>query len=355
MSNTIDWIEINTRNVAEAAQFYEGLFGWKIIQQDTADGSDVWIFDTGGIPRLENLRRGGIWERPADDPFGVVVYVMVDDIDLILRRARELGGTVIIEKTPQGEAHRACLADPSGNRLGLWEERKVAEEEIPAELVLIPEGEFLMGENAERDYSPAHAVRLDAFYIDRYEVTNAQYHRFCQATGHTLPEFWGMSGYRCGPDFPNHPVVGVSWWDAADYAAWCGKRLPTEAEWEYAARGGLVGVDFPNGSSLDPSDGNYNKSDKGGPIPVGCYRTNGYGLYDMQGNVVEWVADFYDADYYAISPTVNPHGPEKGRFRVIRGGGWHSGASCNRVYYRNALPSNWVDFNVGFRCAKDLE
>jgi sulfatase modifying factor 1 len=355
MANTFDWVEIATRNVVETASFYERLFGWKAMQKEIADGFDVWIFDTGGEPRLENLRRGGIWERPEEDPLGVVVYVAVDDIEAILHRVRQLGGEVITGKTPQGRAFRACFADPNGNRLGLWEETETAEEETPAELVLLPGGEFLMGADSEGDHSPVHQVRLNAFYMDKYEVTNAQYLKFCQATGHRLPEFCGRSGFRCGPDYPNHPVVGVSWWDAFDYAAWCGKRLPTEAEWEYAARGGLSGMDFPNGDSLQPSEGNYNKSGNGGPVPVGSYRPNGFGLYDMQGNVVEWMADRYDAAYYASSPAVNPQGPEHGRFRVIRGGGWHSGASCNKVYYRNALPPNWVDFNVGFRCVKDPE
>lgn len=223
------------------------------------------------------------------------------------------------------------------------------------ELVLIAGGEFLMGSDSEGDHSPAHKVTVDSFYMDKCEVTNAQYLAFCRETGHRLPEFWNMSGFRCGPDYPNHPVVGVSSTDAVLYAEWCGKRLPTEAEWEYAARGGLVGMDFPNGDSLRRPDGNYNRSYKGGPVAVGSYPANGFGLHDMQGNVVEWVSDFYDPDYYASSPSTNPQGPEYGRFRVIRGGGWHSGASCNRVYYRNALPPNWVDFNVGFRCVKDLE
>ena len=231
------------------------------------------------------------------------------------------------------------------------------------ELVLISGGEFLMGSDSEGDHSPVHKVYIDSFYLNRHEVTNAQYLRFCQATGHRpstssghrLPDFWGMDGFRCGPDYPNHPVITVSWYDAVEYAKWCGKRLPTEAEWEYAARGGLAEMDYPNGHTLHPSDGNYNRSGRGGPVAVGSYPANGFGLYDMQGNVVEWVWDFYDPDYYSSSPSVNPQGPESGRFRVIRGGGWHSGATCNRVYYRNALPPGWVDFNVGFRCAKDLE
>lgn len=226
---------------------------------------------------------------------------------------------------------------------------------VTAELVLISDGEFLMGSDPEGDHSPVHKVYIDSFYMDKYEVTNAQYLRFCEETGHRLPEFWGMDGFRCGPDYPNHPVVGVSWHDAVAYAAWCGKRLPIEAKWEYADRGELVGKSYPNGETLNPSDGNYNQSGKGGPVAVGSYSANGFGLRDMQGNVVEWVWDYYDADYYSSSPMANPMGPDSVRFRVVRGGGWHSGPYCNRVYYRNALPANWVDFNVGFRCVKDME
>ncbi len=222
-------------------------------------------------------------------------------------------------------------------------------------LILIPGGEFLIGSDSKGDHSPAHQVHIDSFYMDVYEVTNEQYHKFCEASGHHLPEFWGRHGFCSGPDYPHHPVVGVSWQDAVAYAAWCGKRLPTEAEWEYAARGGLAGMNYPNGKTLESSDGNYSESGQDGPVAVGSYAANGFGLYDVQGNVVEWVQDFYSPDYYSSSPTSNPPGPESGRFRVIRGGGWHSGPYCNRVYFRNALPPNWVDFNVGFRCARDLE
>lgn len=218
---------------------------------------------------------------------------------------------------------------------------------------LVPGGDFVMGSGDEGDHSPSHIVRLDTFYIDQYEVTNAQYHRFCRETGRSLPEFWDKDVFRCSLDYPDHPVTGVSWSDAAAYAKWCGKRLPTEAEWEYAARGGLPGRNYPNGDTLTSADANYTKSEQGGTVPVGSYPANGFGIHDAAGNVAEWVADWYSADYYAVSPVANPKGPGKGKFRVIRGGGWHSGPSCNRVYYRNALPSNWLDFNVGFRCAKD--
>ncbi len=227
-------------------------------------------------------------------------------------------------------------------------------EPIQADLVLIPGGEFIMGKDDAGDCGPAHKVYVDSFYMDKYEVTNAQYLRFCEETGRWLPEFWGQKRYHSGPDFPNHPVVGISWMEARDYADWAGKRLPTEAEWEYAARGGLVGMNYANGDELDSTLANYSLAGIEATTAVGSYPPNGYGLYDMVGNVWEWVADHYDQHYYEGSPYRNPTGSEKGRFRIIRGGGWHSGPGCNRVYYRNALPGNWVDFAVGFRCVKNL-
>jgi sulfatase modifying factor 1 len=222
------------------------------------------------------------------------------------------------------------------------------------ELISIPGGEFLMGSSKGGD-SPVHKVHVDSFHIAKCEATNAQYLAFCEATEHRLPVFWGVDGFRCGPDYPDHPVVGVSWIDAFTYAGWCCKRLPTEAEWEYAARGGLEGMNYPNGNTLTPSDGNYARSDERGTLAIGSYPANGFGLHDMQGNVVEWVADWYDPYFYSSSPAENPAGPEVGKFKVIRGGGWHSGPGCNAVHFRNALPPGWLDFNVGFRCARDVE
>jgi len=233
-----------------------------------------------------------------------------------------------------------------------------------AELVLIPAGEFVMGKEIPPDKIPkgekvyidftAHKVSIDAFYMSKYEVTNAQYHVFCKETGAKLPEFWGKDEFHSGLKYPDHPVMGISYDEAKAYAEWKGMRLPTEAEWEYAARGGLVGKNYPNGDTLDETGANFAPKSKG-TVKVGSYSPNGYGLYDMAGNVVEWVSDYYAKDIHLESPDKNLKGPEIGRFRVIRGGGWHSGPYCNRVYFRNALPPNWRDFNVGFRCAKDAE
>jgi iron(II)-dependent oxidoreductase len=229
---------------------------------------------------------------------------------------------------------------------------------LPPGTVLIPAGQFTMGHASEGDHNPTHKVQLNGFYIDAREVTNGQYAKYIQETGAREPEFWGMEQYHSSPDYPDHSVVGVAWTEAKSYCEWAGKRLPTEAEWECAARGGLVNKDYPHGDELTPKVANYWQWDKLAPsggeiVAAGSYPPNAFGLYDMAGNVAEWVADRYDEDYYKDSPKENPTGPDKGRFRVIRGGGWHSGPSCNRVYYRNALPANWRDYNVGFRCAKD--
>jgi formylglycine-generating enzyme required for sulfatase activity len=227
--------------------------------------------------------------------------------------------------------------------------------QVPDEMVLIPSSEFRMGKNSQNpsDWQPEHNVRIGAFYMDKKEVSNKQYYDFCLATNTPLPQFWGMEEFRSGMDFPDYPVVGVSYFDAEKYAKRCGKRLPTEAEWEYASRGGLEGKNFPNGDSADSTQINFGRKYKG-IIKTGSLPPNGYGLYDITGNVWEWTSDFYSDDYYSVSPAENPKGPERGRFKVIRGGSWHSGAMCVQTYYRNGLSPSWVDFAVGFRCVKDV-
>ncbi len=244
----------------------------------------------------------------------------------------------------------AMGCEPTGERGG--RSAGSAASDPSGDMVLIPGGEFTMGSDTDGDHAPAHRVMLRAFYIGMYEVTNAEYFEFCQATGHRLPEFWGEDVRRSGPEYPNHPVTGISWRDATEYAEWRGMRLPTEAEWELAARGGIAGRHYPTVDTISPAEANFGSS-LGGPVDVGSYPENGFGVYDMAGNVFEWVADWYSADYYATGPVENPSGPESGKFRVIRGGSWHSGPYCLRVYYRNGLPPQWVDFGVGLRLAQD--
>lgn len=215
---------------------------------------------------------------------------------------------------------------------------------------LIPGGEFIMGNDIKNGlgFSPTHKVKIDSFYIDKYETTNGDYLTFCKETGHKLPEFWNTDIFKCGEKFLNHPVVGINYGDAQKYAKWEGKRLPTEAEWEYAARGGLAGKDFPSGNVWTKEKAKQDSSGWKNLIePVGSYDPNGYGLYDMSGNVWEWVADRYSETYYAISDHENPKGPNKGANRVIRGGSWHSGKMCKKVFYRKGLISILLLFYCG--------
>lgn len=222
-----------------------------------------------------------------------------------------------------------------------------------APMALIPAGDFHMGDPFNEGGAgerPRHTVYLDAFYIDIYEVTNAQYQKFMDAVGYAGPKYWNNSTYNA----PDQPVVGVTWFDAVAYAEWAGKRLPTEAEWEKAARGGLVGKCYPWGDDISHDDANY--SGTGGKdvwfntSPVGSFASNGYGLYDMAGNVWEWCADWHDSGYYANSPRNNPLGPDSGRYRVLRGGSWIDAPDYLRVATRiSSAPASTYDL-VGFRC-----
>ena len=242
--------------------------------------------------------------------------------------------------------------------LFLWSVLQVTEHnKTSTEMIVIPGGSFTMGKNTSgpSNFKPAHRVALDSFLIDAHPVTNAQYFDFCVDTDHRLPEFWNVDLFKSGEKFPMHPVVGISWGDAQAYATWAGKRLPTEAEWEYAARGGLEDNEFPDGNDwTHPRLKNETGQWENQIIEVSQRAPNGFGIYDMADNVWELVADRYADDYYAQSPGESPKGPDSGYNVVIRGGSWHSGKMCKKVYYRKGIPSNWVDFGVGFRCAKDL-
>ena len=226
-----------------------------------------------------------------------------------------------------------------------------AAETVPG-MVPVPGGELVMGAEVEADHSPPHTVQVSSFVLDVHEVTNAEYGKFCADTGRGMPQFWGVDRFSSGQGFPDHPVVGVTWHDARAFCEWRGLRLPTEAEWEHAAGGGLEGRKYPWGDEIGPEKANYSPSD--GPMAVKSFDPNGYGLHDMAGNVGEWVADWYDPGYYAVSPAVDPKGPESGKYKSVRGGGWHSGPYCNRVDRRLGLLAYWVDINVGFRCAGDM-
>lgn len=226
----------------------------------------------------------------------------------------------------------------------------------PDTMALIPGGVYNIGnDKGIPDQRPRHKVKLRSFYLDIHEVTNAQYAEFLEATGHREPLFWDDTTYNK----PYLPVTGVSWNDAAAYCKWAGKRLPTEAEWEAAARGGLEGEDYPWKGPPDENLANYHHDSASPPKgikPAGQYKPNGFGLLDMAGNVWEWTYDYYKPDYYADSTSVdNPRGPSRGTSRVIRGGAWNYGPDFMKVYYRNrAAPHLRLNY-IGFRCARDAE
>jgi formylglycine-generating enzyme required for sulfatase activity len=197
--------------------------------------------------------------------------------------------------------------------------------------------------------NPAHEVYIAAFSMDIFEVTNEKYRKFVTTTGAKKPAGWRK------PDFSEaqQPVVGVSWKEAVTYCKWRGKRLPTEAEWEKAGRGKRP-VKYPWGDSPPDSEkSNYNQ-EKMKTTPVGSYEKgkSDYGIYDLSGNVSEWVHDWHYPEYYLYSPKENPQGPKKGKYKVIRGGNWRNNADYIDLTYRNATAPNVRNYTVGFRCVK---
>ncbi len=235
-------------------------------------------------------------------------------------------------------------------------------------MVYVPAGDFTMGSPAgfgSDEEVPPHKVTLDSFWIDRTEVTNAQYRAFVEETGHRAPTScdWGDPTYDDGAK-ANHPVVCVSWDDAKAYCEWDGAHLPTEAEWEKAARG-TDGRAYPWGNNFDGSRFNYcdtncefSQKDTGADdgyaqtAPVGSYLLGAspYGALDMAGNVWEWVSDWYSFGYYNNSPKLNPQGPDSGHYRGLRGGAWNGFATNERSAFRGWLLPDKRDIVIGFRC-----
>ena len=252
----------------------------------------------------------------------------------------------------------------------------------PSGMVPIPAGEFEMGSNdaeADNDEQPVRTVFVDAFYMDETEGTNVEYKAFlienprwqkgridARFADSDYLQSWNGNNYPSGKG--NHPVVDVSWYAAMAYSEWAGKCLPTEAEWEYAARGGLSGRKYPHGNTLTPRDANYGNNVKD-TTAVGHYPPNGYGLYDMAGNAVEWCLDEYDGDFYFTFPrggiARNPLsgansigwlldnyiGVNLNTFRVLRGGSWCNSTQDVRVASRLTSPT-YADASFGFRCAR---
>jgi formylglycine-generating enzyme required for sulfatase activity len=225
-------------------------------------------------------------------------------------------------------------------------------------MILIPASSFEMGsELGNPDEQPVHTVQLDDFYIDQYLVPNARYQE-CVNAGVCVPPLDYSSAthenYYENPDYADYPVLYVTWEDAQSYCQWRDAHLPTEAEWEKAARGGLRGALYPWGNqSLTCERANFRAGSYciGDTSAVGSYAPNKYGLYDMAGNAWEWVTDWYSPKYTADF-VENPQGPETGTYRVLRGGSWRDSAEHLRVFNRsNSKPHMRYD-DTGFRCAR---
>ena len=236
------------------------------------------------------------------------------------------------------------------------------------EFVPVPGGCFRMGDtfgDGQGDEKPGHEVCVNGFSMGKYEVTNAQYRKFKQ--GHNSGAYEGNSLNN-----DSQPVSNVSWYDAVEYAQWLSKmsgrtyRLPSEAEWEYAARGGVNGRNFwdddprgacryANGADLTAKSQwpawTTTNCDDGFRVaaPVGSFKANAFGLHDMMGNAWEWTNDWYDAEYYFNSPKDNPHGPSSGSLRIPRGGGWGNASECVRVSDRNGFAPDFRILFLGFR------
>ena len=250
------------------------------------------------------------------------------------------------DKGPQDSA--------TGHKQG--SEKTVSAQSQDPSMVLVPAGEFTMGSpTGDPDERPPHQVYLDSFLIDTYEVTVGQYGAFLQETGNHPPSDWkAMNQFS----HQKRPVSNVDWADAAAYCKWAGKRLPTEAEWEKAARG-TDGRLYPWGNEPPtPRHANYEQAGSnshGALAPVGSFEAgkSPYGLYDMAGNAWEWVSDWYDHGYYQASPPKNPEGPPTGGFKVIRGGSWNSSSRVLRSSDRYWDPPSFrSQYFPGFRCVK---
>lgn len=236
-------------------------------------------------------------------------------------------------------------------------------------MVLVPAGSFIMGtEYRAGNERPAHSVTLDAYYIDQFEVTNAAFAQFLNAKGNQMEGLanWTEANdpdlhihevdgvWQVDPGYENYPMNEVTWYGARAFCEWRGARLPTEAEWEKAARGTDERT-FPWGETISCENANYagcfHES-----VPVDSFpeSVSPYGAYNMAGNMMEWVADWYDIEYYANSPAENPQGPETGSFKIFRGGSWINNSGNTRTTYRFPKLPVLTYTTTGFRCASDV-
>jgi formylglycine-generating enzyme required for sulfatase activity len=367
--------------------------------------SDIFIsYARQDRPRAETLARAleehgwsvwWDWNIPAGKTFRQVIQAALDEARcvVVLWSARSITRKWVLEEASEGEQRgilvpvrienvrpplgfrsiqAADLIDwegkpgaPAFRRLCADIEALIgapADSASPKGYVWIPPGDFWIGampgdSEARPDEKPRHRVRITkGFWMGETPVTVAAYEEFTRKSGVSMPP---APSFNPGWSKKDHPIVNVTWDDAKAYCTWAGGRLPTEAEWEYAARGGQDGLKYPWGNDLTPENANYLGSKWQGTSPVRSYPPNGWGLYDMAGNVWEWVADWYGEDYYKSlppdRPAENPSGPggETG-VRVLRGG-----AFSNNARYLRASNRYWIEPDlrvdlIGFRCVREV-
>ncbi|MCS7054618.1 MAG: formylglycine-generating enzyme family protein [Thermoflexales bacterium] len=355
-----------THKALVAAAFVIAISACAPMPSQAADSSEVAILSpaaSGGLFRAVRADRALFFAIRAASPSGVTSVALFADGRLVAEKpvngATEFNVVLRWQPSANGDFRiEAQATDRAGRRL------RSPSAVLPVRgadgplgsMVQVPAGAFLMGSNAGADDErPERRVNMPAYQIDRYEVTVGEFRAFVRATnyrttaeeaGKPFGETWRTDDV--GSRF-DHPVRYVSWWDADKYCRWLGKRLPTEAEWEYAARGS-DGRRYPWGDTFDPA--------RVAPLedttPVGLYLDNRSpsGAYDMAGNVWEWVNDWYRPDYYAQGANDNPPGPPQGDQRVIRGGSFTNPPDDLRTTRRIKDDPNSFHRDVGFRCAK---
>jgi len=269
-------------------------------------------------------------------------------VRLVLVQVISSASSAVTGLDPSAEADREAQAVKKENELEVNRSKSLprtlrGKEGTP--MILIPAGYFTMGSpegKGNGDEHPAHKVWISAFYMDQTLVTFDEYDKFCDATGRQKPSD-GFISYSFKIQSPHwgrakRPALNLSWKEADDYCQWAGGRLPTEAEWEKAARGGTDSTYFWGSDAEKATDYAWYVLNSRYEIwPVGTLKPNHYGLYDMAGNLWEWVSDWYSRDYYATSPDRNPVGPPDGKLKVLRGGSFSNGDDCLQAAHR----SNW--------------
>jgi formylglycine-generating enzyme required for sulfatase activity/serine/threonine protein kinase len=309
--------------------------------------------DAGELVKESHYRPGlayletGEWKKARGELEQVVGY---KDAEELVKESHYQHGWAYLE-AGELEKARAELEQVLG-----YKDAQELLEALVHEMVYVPDGEFIMGsQNGGSDERPEHKVLLDAFYIDKYEVTNAQY-EVCVDAGVCSPPSPSSSvsrdSYYGNPAYDDYPVVYVSWHDADAYCRWAGRRLPTEAEWEKAARG-ADGRTYPWGNEWDANKANLKEAGWDDTTAVGSYLggISPYGALDMAGNVWEWCQDWYDEEYYASSPQHGPQGPGSGEYRIVRGGSWYTSKEYARASDRAGfLSSASRNDGIGFRC-----